>query len=236
MSQIKFSQKSIQGLPEALAALLASVNAQGTAGSTALTTAINAEIAARTAADTAISNVLDVVNGASTVDGSFRKAIADVIGSAPEALNTLKEIADYIAVNPSATVADAINAAITAANQSVADLTAVVDAEKSYSDYMTERTHRVKSATLTLAAEPVSGLVPVQLPATLLYLLNFETALITIVSTGVSYQLPVVYSVDTWAIDFSGYETEIGTVTGLNAKVQYVYKPSADQERAIYNS
>jgi hypothetical protein len=143
MSQIKFSQKSIQGLPEALAALLAQLNAQGSAGSTALTAAINAEVAARTAADTAISNVLDVVNGASTVEGSFRKAIADVIGSAPEALNTLKEIADYIAVNPNANVADAINAAITAAQQAVADLTAVVQNEKDFADWQAENDYRM---------------------------------------------------------------------------------------------
>lgn len=134
MSQVKFSQGSIYGLKEALAALLAQINTNATAGSTALMTAINAEIAARQSADTAISNLLDTVNGDSTVDGSFRKAIADVIGSAPEALNTLKEISDYIAVNPSANVADAINAAIAAANQSVTDLTAVVTAEKTYLD------------------------------------------------------------------------------------------------------
>jgi hypothetical protein len=142
MSQIKFSQKSIQGLPEALAALLAQLNAQGSAGSTALTTAINAEIAARQAADTTISNLLDTVNGDSTVNGSFRKAIADVIGSAPEALNTLKEIADYISVNPEANVADAINAAIAAAQQAVTDLTAVVTAEKTYLDAIVGQTEK----------------------------------------------------------------------------------------------
>ena len=46
-----------------------------------------------------ISDLLTIVNGDSSTDGSFRKAISDVIASAPEDLDTLKEIADKLAGN-----------------------------------------------------------------------------------------------------------------------------------------
>lgn len=46
-----------------------------------------------------ISDKLAIVNGDSSTEGSFRKAIADVIASAPEDLDTLKEIADKLAGN-----------------------------------------------------------------------------------------------------------------------------------------
>ena len=46
-----------------------------------------------------ISDKLAIVNGDSNTEGSFRKAIADVIAAAPEDLDTLKEIADKLADN-----------------------------------------------------------------------------------------------------------------------------------------
>lgn len=46
-----------------------------------------------------ISDLLTIVNGDSSTEGSFRKAIADVIAAAPEDLDTLKEIADKLAGN-----------------------------------------------------------------------------------------------------------------------------------------
>lgn len=61
--------------------------------------------------ESAIQSVVDIINGSSQVEGSFRKAIADLIGGAPEALDTLKEIADRLADND--TLHDAIQAAIT---------------------------------------------------------------------------------------------------------------------------
>ena len=42
---------------------------------------------------------VDIINGDSTTEGSFRKAIADVVGAAPEAYDTLKEIADKLNEN-----------------------------------------------------------------------------------------------------------------------------------------
>ena len=58
-----------------------------------------------------ISDLLTIVNGDSNTDGSFRKAIADVIAAAPEDLDTLKEIADKLAGNDD--LHTALNQAIT---------------------------------------------------------------------------------------------------------------------------
>lgn len=58
-----------------------------------------------------ISDLLTIVNGDSSTDGSFRKAIADVIAAAPEDLDTLKEIADKLAGNDD--LHTALNHAIT---------------------------------------------------------------------------------------------------------------------------
>lgn len=58
-----------------------------------------------------ISDKLAIVDGDSNTEGSFRKAIADVIAAAPEDLDTLKEIADKLASddNLHTTILDALN-------------------------------------------------------------------------------------------------------------------------------
>lgn len=58
-----------------------------------------------------ISDKLAIVDGDSNTEGSFRKAIADVIAAAPEDLDTLKEIADKLAGNDG--LHTALNKAIT---------------------------------------------------------------------------------------------------------------------------
>ena len=58
-----------------------------------------------------ISDKLAIVDGDSNTEGSFRKAIADVIAAAPEDLDTLKEIADKLADNDDLHIA--LNQAIT---------------------------------------------------------------------------------------------------------------------------
>lgn len=58
-----------------------------------------------------ISDKLAIVDGDSNTEGSFRKAIADVIAAAPENLDTLKEIADKLAGNDD--LHTALNQAIT---------------------------------------------------------------------------------------------------------------------------
>ena len=58
-----------------------------------------------------ISDKIAIIDGDSNTEGSFRKAIADVIAAAPEDLDTLKEIADKLAGNDD--LHTALNQAIT---------------------------------------------------------------------------------------------------------------------------
>ena len=58
-----------------------------------------------------ISDKIAIIDGDSNTEGSFRKAIADIIAAAPEDLDTLKEIADKLAVNDD--LHTALNQAIT---------------------------------------------------------------------------------------------------------------------------
>ena len=60
---------------------------------------LNAEVTRATAKENEIKAEVDIINGDSTTEGSFRKAIADVVGAAPEAYDTLKEIADKLNEN-----------------------------------------------------------------------------------------------------------------------------------------
>ena len=60
---------------------------------------LNAEVTRATAKENEIKAEIDVINGDYTTEGSFRKAIADVVGAAPEAYDTLKEIADKLSQN-----------------------------------------------------------------------------------------------------------------------------------------
>ena len=43
-----------------------------------------------------LSNAIDIINGDSNTKGSIKKAIKDLVGEAPEAYDTLKEIADKL--------------------------------------------------------------------------------------------------------------------------------------------
>ena len=71
---------------------------------------LNAEVTRATAKENEIKAEVDIINGDSTTEGSFRKAIADVVGAAPEAYDTLKEIADKL--NDNDDLHTAINDAI----------------------------------------------------------------------------------------------------------------------------
>lgn len=96
-----------------------------------------------------ISDKLAIVNGDSNTEGSFRKAIADVIAAAPEDLDTLKEIADKLAGNDD--LHTALNQAITekadaaalsnyvlttALNQQVDTLNAAISAKQDAGSYI----------------------------------------------------------------------------------------------------
>ena len=101
---------------------------------------LNAEVTRATAKENQIKAQVDVINGDSTTEGSFRKAIADVVGAAPEAYDTLKEIADKLSQNDDlhtaineaiATKATtvALNEEITRANAAEAENKAEIAAE-----------------------------------------------------------------------------------------------------------
>lgn len=65
-----------------------------TKGDEDLSSKIKAEQTRAEGKEKEISDKLAIVNGDSNTEGSFRKAIADVVAAAPEDLDTLKEIAD----------------------------------------------------------------------------------------------------------------------------------------------
>ena len=82
-----------------------------TKGDEDLSSKIKAEQTRAEGKEKEISDKLAIVNGDSNTEGSFRKAIADVVAAAPEDLDTLKEIADKLAGNDD--LHTALNQAIT---------------------------------------------------------------------------------------------------------------------------
>lgn len=82
-----------------------------TKGDEDLSSKIKAEQTRAEGKEKEISDKLAIVNGDSNTEGSFRKAIADVVSAAPEDLDTLKEIADKLAGNDD--LHTALNQAIT---------------------------------------------------------------------------------------------------------------------------
>lgn len=110
-----------------------------------------------------ISDKLAIVDGDSNTEGSFRKAIADVIAAAPEDLDTLKEIADKLAGNDDlhtalnqAITEKADTTALTALEQKVATNTTDIEGKQDkgnyivYTDYSDSKGYVVdKSITIT---------------------------------------------------------------------------------------
>lgn len=110
-----------------------------------------------------ISDKLAIVDGDSNTEGSFRKAIADVIAAAPEDLDTLKEIADKLAGNDDlhtalnqAITEKADASALTALEQKVATNTTDIEGKQDkgnyivYTDYSDSKGYVVdKSITIT---------------------------------------------------------------------------------------
>lgn len=91
--------------------LLEAEKSARTKGDKDLSTKIKAEQTRAEGKEKQISDKLAIVDGDSNTEGSFRKAIADVIAAAPEDLDTLKEIADKLAGNDD--LHTALNQAIT---------------------------------------------------------------------------------------------------------------------------
>lgn len=91
--------------------LLEAETSARTKGDEDLSAKIQAEQTRAKGKEKEISDKLAIVDGDSNTEGSFRKAIADVIAAAPEDLDTLKEIADKLAGNDD--LHTALNQAIT---------------------------------------------------------------------------------------------------------------------------
>lgn len=94
-----------------------------------------------------ISDKIAIIDGDSNTEGSFRKAIADVIAAAPEDLDTLKEIADkladsddlHTALNQAITEkadASALANEVTRATGAESDLQAAIDAKQDAGSYI----------------------------------------------------------------------------------------------------
>lgn len=128
--------------------LLEAETSARTKGDEDLSAKIKAEQTRAEGKEKEISDKLAIVDGDSNTEGSFRKAIADVIAAAPEDLDTLKEIADKLAGNDD--LHTALNQAITekadatalsnyvlttALNQQVDTLNAAINAKQDAGDY-----------------------------------------------------------------------------------------------------
>lgn len=94
-----------------LKTLIGAETSARTKGDEDLRSKIKAEQTRAEGKEKEISDKLAIVNGDSNTEGSFRKAIADVVAAAPEDLDTLKEIADKLAGNDD--LHTALNQAIT---------------------------------------------------------------------------------------------------------------------------
>lgn len=129
--------------------LLEAETSARTKGDEDLSAKIQAEQTRAEGKEKEISDKLAIVDGDSNTEGSFRKAIADVIAAAPEDLDTLKEIADKLAGNDD--LHTALNQAITekadatalsnyvlttALNQQVDTLNAAISAKQDAGNYI----------------------------------------------------------------------------------------------------
>lgn len=133
-----------------LKTLIGAETSARTKGDEDLSSKIKAEQTRAEGKEKEISDKLAIVNGDSNTEGSFRKAIADVVAAAPEDLDTLKEIADKLAGNDDlhtalnqaiATKADATALSnyvlTTALNKQVDTLNTAISAKQDAGNYIT---------------------------------------------------------------------------------------------------
>lgn len=94
-----------------LRTLIGAETSARTNGDKDLNTKIKAEQTRAEGKEKEISDKIAIIDGDSNTEGSFRKAIADLIDAAPEDFDTLKEIADKLASddNLHTTILDALN-------------------------------------------------------------------------------------------------------------------------------
>lgn len=77
------------------------------------------EVVRANAVEASIKTKLSIIDGDDNTAGSFRKAIKEIVGSAPAALDTLKEISDYINVGSGTDVLSKIISTVTSAKTSM---------------------------------------------------------------------------------------------------------------------
>lgn len=116
---------------------------------------LNGEISRATAKEEEIKAVVDTINGDSTTNGSFRKAIADVVGAAPEAYDTLKEIADKLKSND--TLHTAIESAIAEKATTAALDEEITRAKAAESGIKNELADKADATALTTLEEKVTA-------------------------------------------------------------------------------
>lgn len=107
----KLINQSVKDAVDVTKDLLEAETSARTKGDEDLSAKVQAEQTRAEGKEKEISDKLAIVDGDSNTEGSFRKAIADVIAAAPEDLDTLKEIADKLAGNDD--LHTALNQAIT---------------------------------------------------------------------------------------------------------------------------
>lgn len=140
-----------------------------TNGDEGLSAKIQAEQTRAEGKEKEISDKLAIVDGDSNTEGSFRKAIADVIAAAPEDLDTLKEIADKLAGNDD--LHTALNQAITEkadasalanevsrATGAESGLQAAIDTKQPKGNYLTEHQDLSEYAKKTEVPTNISSL------------------------------------------------------------------------------
>lgn len=126
--------------------LLEAETSARTNGDEDLNSKIKAEQTRAEGKEKEISDKLAIVDGDSNTEGSFRKAIADVIAAAPEDLDTLKEIADkladsddlHTALNQAITEkadASALANEVSRATSAESNLQAAIDSKQDAGDY-----------------------------------------------------------------------------------------------------
>ena len=132
-----------------LKTLIGAETSARTKGDEDLSSKIKAEQNRAEGKEKEISDKLAIVNGDSNTEGSFRKAIADVVAAAPEDLDTLKEIADKLADNDdlhtalNQAITDKADASallneVTRATGAESNLQAAIDTKQPKGDYLTK--------------------------------------------------------------------------------------------------
>ena len=199
--------------------LLEAETSARTKGDEDLSAKIKAEQTRAEGKEKEISDKLAIVDGDSNTEGSFRKAIADVIAAAPEDLDTLKEIADKLAGNDD--LHTALNQAITEKADATAlanEVTRATGAESGLQAAITEKADATALANeVTRATGAESGLqaaIATKADATALEYKQDAGYYVTYIRDGGSkYTLQKGFEVsngtDTVAIDESGVDINI---------------------------